>query len=95
MVRVNEQYVIDVDERNYTVKLDKHKTDKKGNPIYDVCGYYGTLETAIKGVIGSMNKSKLSQGTHTLEEAVKIVCENNKQFEEMLERAVHIEQSKR
>lgn len=86
MVRVNEYYVIDVDERNYTVKLDKHKTDKKGNAVYDVCGYYGTIEGAIKGVINSMNSKSLADGIHTLEQALNIVATNNKQFEEMLEK---------
>ena len=96
MVRVNEQYVIDVDERCYTVKFDKHKTDKNGNAVYDVCGYYGTLEGAIKGVIKSMNSKALSEGIHTLEQALNVVMANNKQFEEILERAVVcIEQDKR
>lgn len=88
MIRVNENYVIDVDERCYTVKFDKHKTDKNGNAIYDVCGYYGNLEGAIKGVIKSMNSKMLSEGIHTLEQALNIVTTNNKQFEAMLEKVV-------
>ena len=29
MIRVNDDYVIDVDSMCYTTKIDKHKTDKK------------------------------------------------------------------
>ena len=40
MIRVNDEYVIDVDSMCYTTKIDKHKTDKKGNPVYEVVGYF-------------------------------------------------------
>lgn len=88
MIRVNENYCIDVDDNCYTVKIDKHKENKKGNPVFEVVGYYGSLASAVKGVIESMNRRKLNDGILTLEKAVEIVIENNNQFTEMLERAV-------
>lgn len=88
MVRVNKTYVIDVDENCYTVKIDKHKTDKKGKAVYEVCGYYGSLESALKGVIKSMNSKALSEGVHTLEQAIKIVSANNSKFEDILKKAL-------
>ena len=51
MIRVNDDYVIDVDSMCYTTKIDKHKTDKKGNPVYEVVGYYKDLDGAILAVI--------------------------------------------
>ena len=56
MIRVNDDYVIDVDSMCYTTKIDKHKTDKKGNPVYEVVGYYKDLDGAILAVVKSMNR---------------------------------------
>ena len=55
MIKVDENYYIDVDDNCYTVKIDMHKQDKKGSQIYTTEGYYGNLEGALKGVIKSMN----------------------------------------
>ena len=87
MVRINETYCVDVDENCYTVKIDKHTTDKKGNAVYVTVGYYGTLENAIKGVIKDMNKKDLKKDC-TLEEALKIVQHNNMEFEKLLRKAM-------
>lgn len=90
MIQVDKNYVIDVDRHCYTVKIDKHKVDKSGKPVFEVWGYYGNLENAIKGVIDAMNTAKLKRGTHTLEEALQIVQKNNDQFTKLLKKAVNI-----
>jgi len=90
MIQVDKNYVIDVDRHCYTVKIDKHKEDKNGNPVYEVWGYYSSLENAIKGVIDSMTTAKLKRGTHTLEEALQIVQKNNDQFTKLLKDVVKI-----
>ena len=90
MIRVTENYCIDVDEQCYTVNFDKHQTDKKGNHVYVTVGYYGTLENAIKGVIKDMNKKQLKDGEHTLKEALTIVKENNNKFTELLREVTFI-----
>lgn len=90
MIQVDKNYVIDVDRHCYTVKIDKHKEDKNGNPVFEVYGYYGSLENAIKGVIDAMNTAKLKRGTHTLEEALQIVQKNNDQFTKLLKKVVKI-----
>ena len=90
MIRVNENYCIDVDEKCYTVKIDKHKEDKNGTPIFETVGYFSSLETAIKGVIISMNRKQLKDGIYTLKEALEIVQENNRKFNELLEEVVRI-----
>ena len=88
MIRVNDNYCIDVDSFGYTVKIDKHKTDKKGNGIFETVGYFSTIESAIKGVIKSMNLKQLSDGVHSLKQALEIIQANNKQFVELLEKVV-------
>lgn len=84
MIKVDENYYIDVDDNCYSVKIDMHKQDKKGAQIYTTEGYYGSLEGALKGVIKSMNKRKFSSSDFELKEALKIVQQNNNRFEELL-----------
>ena len=90
MIQVDKNYVIDIDKYNFTVKIDKHKEDKNGEPVFELVGYYNSFESAIVGVIKSMEKRKLSRGTHTLEEALQIVQKNNDQFTKLLKKVVKI-----
>ena len=88
MIRVNDEYVIDVDSMCYTTKIDKHKTDKKGNPVYEVVGYYKDLDGAILAVIKSMNRRKLSEGVYDLKTALGIIQASNEQFEKLLREVI-------
>jgi hypothetical protein len=99
MVRINDDYVIEIDAFNYTAKRDLHRTTKKTDiatgevtevPSYSTIGYYNGLTEAIKGVIKDMNRRELSKKTYSLEEAVKIVLENNKRVSELLQKALEI-----
>ena len=88
MIRVNDDYVIDVDSMCYTTKIDKHKADKKGNPVYEVVGYYKDLDGAILAVVKSMNRKELSEGVYELKEALEIIQASNEQFETLLKEVV-------
>lgn len=88
MIRINEDYVIEADRYEYAVKVDKHKKDNKENDVYETVGHYSSLENAIKCVLEFMNKRALSEGVHTLEEAITIIKENNRQFTELFEKAM-------
>ena len=88
MIRVNDDYVIDVDSMCYTTKIDKHKTDKKGNPVYEVVGYYKDLDGAVLAIVKSMNRSKLSEGVHDLKTALGIIRSSNEQFEKILREVI-------
>lgn len=97
MVRVNDDYIIEVDSLNYTVKRDEHRVrveaDKDGNevkrvPVFTTVGYYYDLATSIRGVIKDMNRRQLGNGTHELREAVNMVMNNNRHFEALLEKAL-------
>lgn len=93
MIRVNDDYVIQVDNLNYTAMRDAHRkttrTDKNGATVevdaYVTIGYFKNLSGAIKGIIADMNARKLSDGVHTLKEALEIVTHNNDRFYELLE----------
>lgn len=93
MIRVNADYVIEVDDLNYTVMRDLHKktkrTDKDGNKVevdaYKIIGYYGNLSGAIKCAIEDMNVRELSDGVIELKKAVEIVAGNYKRFSDLIE----------
>lgn len=88
MIRVNEKYVIDVDEQNYTVKEDLHRTETRKTkdgieyivPMYDTKGYYNTLQGALGGVRDLMLVNGLSEEDMPLEMAIRTVIEVNKIF---------------
>lgn len=94
MVKVNDDYIIEVDSLNYTVKRDEHRTreekvkdsdEVKVVPVFTIVGYYGDLAPAIQGVIKDMNRRELGSGTHALQEAVDIVLKNNRRVTELLD----------
>ena len=96
MVRVNNDYVIQIDNYNYTVMRDVHRKttrkDKDGGTVetdaYVTVGHYSGLPGAIRGVVKDMNKRELSDGVHSLQEAIDIVISNNNRFNELLENAL-------
>lgn len=99
MIRVNDDYVIEIDSLNYTVKRDLHKKTLKKDKstgeevetdLLKTVGHYNNLSSAIKGVISDMNRLKLSSGVHELQEAVNIVLENNRRVSELLEKALEV-----
>ncbi len=95
MVKVNDDYIIEVDSLNYTVKRDEHRTreekvkdsdEVKVVPVFTTVGYYYDLATSIRGVIKDMNRRQLGEGTYTLREAVDIVLNNNEKIETLLDK---------
>lgn len=97
MVKVNDDYIIEIDSLNYTVKRDEHKTKEekvkdsdevKIVPVFTTVGYFYDLASSILGVIKDMNRRQLGEGTHELREAVNMVMNNNRHFEALLEKAL-------
>lgn len=96
MIRVIGDYLIDVDELNYTVKVDKHRTaiDKKTGaelPVYEVKGYYNSLDAAIKGVRDLAIANSLKGAEMSLNEAVKAVADITDWFVLILNGSLHKE----
>ena len=88
MIRINEDWVIDVDPFNYTIKKDLHKQIKQkgGNVVdlFNVVGYYGTLDAAFNALGEQIIKDKLSTACYTLTEAVTALKECRKEFNELI-----------
>ena len=97
MVRLNKEYIVEVDSYSYTLKRDSNKkiikVDKNTGAEteedqYGVVGYYGDLKGSIRGAIKDMNDRKLAKGTHELLEAIEIINKNNEKFERILKKAI-------
>lgn len=84
MIKINDDYFVDVDAFNYTAKTDTHKVDKKGQRIIYTIGYYSDLRNAVKGILEYDAKQKFKGVDLTLYEAVKELDKNNKQLEKIL-----------
>ena len=89
MIRVNDNYIVDVDDMNFIAKEDKHKTstDKNGitKNVYYTIGYYGTLEGALDGIRRDMIKKILAEGEVSLKEAIEAINKANYEFKEILQ----------
>jgi hypothetical protein len=94
MIRFNEDWIIDIDEYNYTVKKDMHcirtRTRKDGTPyeenVFETKGYYGSLEKALKRIGEEIIKDKLRTGAHPLREALQTIRDCTKEWSENVER---------
>ena len=88
MIRLNTDYLIDVDDMNYTLVKDNHKTytDKNGieRKSFTNISYYSSLENALKGARKYFINKSLQEYEMTLGEAIKRILEVNKQFDEMI-----------
>lgn len=93
MIRVNDDYVIEVDQYNYTAQLDIHKTrfDKKLEkeiPVYKLVGHYGSLLGALQGIFRDMVRCELSKQDHNLESAIKIIYSERAKFSKLMEKVL-------
>lgn len=88
MIRVKDDYVILVDDNEYTVAIDKRKKDKKGNDLYKFIGYYGTLEGALKGLYSYMIRKGLSTKEFNFDETIGYVTRMHEEMVQMIEKAV-------
>jgi len=50
-IHVIDGYFIEVDDRNFTLKVDTGRLNKKGEPIVNDIGYYSTVDAAVNKVI--------------------------------------------
>lgn len=76
MVRINDDYLVSVDEGNYTLCLDNHRTrNVKGVevPVLKVIGYYSSLSAALKAYSSIKISDELSNGEFSISEACDII----------------------
>lgn len=84
MIVLIHDFVVDVSQNVYTLMRDKHKKDKKGNHLYDILGYYGKLESAIKAARERLVKERMCDGVFSLTQAIEIIKQVNNEFCDLL-----------
>lgn len=84
MIRVNDNYAIRVDDRQFIAMEDKHKTDKSGCPVFETIGYYGKLGDAIKGIARKEYGKEFQAKDYSLNDAIRKIEEVDKKFTDLL-----------
>lgn len=90
MIRINDDWLIDVDQYNYIIKKDTHKMVKARDgktmvPGYTTVGYYGSLRKALDALGGEIIRDKLRGGSRTLCEAVQAIRECEAEWKRLVE----------
>lgn len=92
MIRVNEDWIIDVDNYNYILKKNLHKKVKQKNrkesimvDAFDTVGYYRTLSGAFEALGKEIIKDKLSTASCTLAEATGVLKECREEWKQLVD----------
>ncbi|MBR1853400.1 MAG: hypothetical protein IJ794_09715 [Lachnospiraceae bacterium] len=90
MIRVNDKYVIEVDNYCFTAQVDLHKADKDGRPLRKNVGYYSTFAGAMQGIARNEEREVLAgQGEITLADAIRISKKIYGEFNDLLRSAMN------
>lgn len=73
MVHLIENYYALPNNMGFTLAVDKGKTDKEGNKIYDTVGYCGSFEETISLLRRKVVDQRLQNGLHELSEALTVI----------------------
>ena len=84
MIILKHDLVVDTDGYDYTLMLDKHKVDKKGEPVYDTLSYHGSLTGAVRSARDYCVKKRLNEEVFTLSEAVEEMASITDEFMALL-----------
>lgn len=98
MIRFNDDWIIDIDEYNYTVKKDMHcirtRVRRDGTTyqedVFDTKGYYGSLEKALKRIRDEIIKDEFKDSAHQLSEALQTIRECTREWNETVERILNV-----
>lgn len=92
MIRINENWVVDVDEYNYTLKRDLHHKTTKKKPdgttaiidAYKIRGYYSNLQSALNRILDEMLIDNYNNDKEiSLKEAIQIMESCVKEWREI------------
>ena len=93
MIRINDDWIIDVDQYNYIIKKDMHKMVKARDgktmvPGYTTVGYYGSLRRALEALGEEIIRDKLASDSLTLAEALQTIRECKAEWDEAVRKVV-------
>lgn len=92
MIRVNDDWIIDVDDHNYILKRDRHRTyqqkQKEGTykevPAYETVSYHPTALRALERLGEEIIREKLKGPEMCLHEAVVAIRECTEEWRELV-----------
>lgn len=84
IIRLNDDWVIEVNDMSYMLKKDRHRKDKNGDDVYTISGYYTSLEGALKGFRKELIRYGFEDKAMSVKEALKVVEKANKEFDAVL-----------
>lgn len=98
MIRIDEDYIIDVDAYNYSPKeikksIDKETGEETGKTYEVTIGHYSSLENAIKGILNYKAMKYAQDGEKSLYDVLVKLQTYRREFDELLERAIGYEKS--
>lgn len=81
MIHIKDDYYIDSDAYQFILKQDMHRVDKEGKPVFDLIGYYATVEQALRGYLKTQMRGYASKPDIEIGEALDF-------FEQMIKELV-------
>lgn len=83
MIHLEDKYFLQPYSYGWILLLE-YISDKDGKILYKQCGYYGSLTTAIEAYINKRVSSRINESVFELQEAVRIIQEENSRIEELI-----------
>ena len=92
MIRINDDWVIDVDEHNYILKRDLHKISPKKQKngtykdtnVFDIVGYHPTMSKALDRLGEEIIRGRLKGAEMGLNEAVQAIRKCTAEWRELV-----------
>ena len=92
MIRINDDWVIDVDEHNYILKRDMHietvRKDGRQQHVYKVEGYFSSPQKALKAFGEEIVRDRLKAAEMGLADAVRTVQDTYEEWRRVVEEAM-------
>ena len=84
MIKLIDNYVIQADDKCYTLAIDTEKDDKSGKRVYKFVGYYNTIRNALVACYKDICRKKVAKNIYTIKEAIQAFREVEKALEEII-----------
>lgn len=85
MIHLFGDYYIKGNPLDYSLVKKSSRTDKNGNPVYTVLGYYGSVANACEGLRKTLSRELVAENDLTLSEAVTAFKQIAEKMEEATE----------
>ena len=92
MIRINDDWIIDIDKYNYTLRRDMHTTriiKKNGKEVeenvYITVGHYSSLDKALENLGKEIIRYKLMSAEYDLKTAVEAIRECRNEWQRLTE----------